>query len=806
MKGLKAADLRKTIDPKKLPFKSTSEVKESVGYVGQSRALDAIELGSSIRARDFNVFVSGTSGTGRHRAVEQILKRQVEDRPTPGDWVFVNNFDKVHKPIAIGLPAGLGPMFREEMAELVRDVATDLPTAFESNEYGQARGTLEQEFASSRDKAIASLAEEAKGEDVAIMQTQRGLMLGAIIDGKVAEGDQIRSLPPEQQAEIQSKLQRWQMALGERLKDVPKQERATRKSIEKLNRDTVAAVVEARLDDFPKALTDIEPVAAFLEAVNTDMVKNFELFLQAEAAEQNPQMAGPAGLGGAQRVADPVFDRYEVNVMIATDPKDKQPVPIVFEALPTLENLVGRVEMVGQLGAMTSNFTLIKPGALHRANGGFLVMDARNLLMEPHAYDVLKVALKNQEISLPSFSGASPMVPQAVLEPAPIPLDVRVVLIGDRMIYGSLLGMDPDFADLFKIQADFEDSTKRSEDSLEQMAIAIAQAAQENNIRPMKAASVARLLDESVRTADDNERFSLRMTPLLDTLREAEHYSLKRGGKSVEPADIDEAVKEAAHRSSRIKELMHENVLRETVLIDTDGDEVGQINGLAVLGMANFSFGKASRITARVRMGTGKLVDIEREVALGGPLHSKGVMIISHFLTSHYALDLPFSLHASLAFEQSYGLVDGDSASSAELFALLSALSEVPIHQGFACTGSVNQLGEVQAIGGVNEKIEGFFDLCFDRGLTGTQGVLIPHSNVKNLMLRPDVVQAVKDGAFNVYPIKTIDEGITILTGKTAGKRGTRGAFTRGSINALVEERLRDFASKRLDLMRNVVP
>ncbi len=799
MKPLLGDKLRRRCDPAKLPFQSTEDLAEFSDLIGQERALDAIRLSSQISHRDFNLFVLGPTGTGRHSAVKKLLTEQATKRPLPSDWVYVNNFEAAHKPKALQLPAGTAAVLKREIQNLIDDLANEIPALFESEEYQTERRAIEQELGDAQEAAMADFADRAKAEDVALVRTPMGFMLTAIHEGELVKSEDYQKLSEAERSEIEEKIARLQQDLADVLRQAPKLEKEHRKRIEDLNARMAERAVSARFVEIAGALQKMEAVSGYLEEVRQDIIANADLFLQ--AASQKNEGPFPGAIRKYHR--EPAFDRYVVNVMVSQDSEAGVGAPVEIEDLPTLSRLAGRIEHLSQMGSLVTNFTMIKPGALHRANGGYLVLDARRVLSEPYAWDALKQSLKSRSITITSMAERMSLVSTTSLEPDPIPLDLRVALVGDRFLHALLVQLDPDFSELFKVQADFDEVVDRTDDTLIQFANLVGSYASREGLRPITAAGVARLLDEATRLADDTQKLSLRLGALSDILREANHYAEERDSAYIEDGDIAMAVREKDRRASRIKDRMQEVISRKTILIDTDGAEVGQINGLSVIGLGDYRFGRPSRITARVRMGTGKLVDIEREVELGGPLHSKGVMILSGYLTSHYALDVPFSLHASLVFEQSYGGVDGDSASSAELYALLSALSGLPIQQGFAVTGSVNQTGEVQAIGGVNEKIEGFFETCSARGLTGEQGVLIPQSNVEHLMLRSDVVEAAKAGKFSVIPVTTIDEGIEILTGATAGTRNADGTFPEGSVNALAETRLRSFAEARREFARS---
>lgn len=791
--GLKAEDLRRSCDPAAFDFKTTDDLPDDTALIGQERAIDAIRLSARISHRDFNLFVLGPPGTGRRAAVEKLLGEQAAQRPVPPDWVYVNNFETPHRPHALQLPPGTAQRLKQAMEALIDDLAVDIPAMFESEEYQTQRRAIEQEFGGKHETAFSEFVEHAKAQNVAVMRTPMGFGLAALRNGEVIKPEVYDRLGKEERDEIDAKIAKLQEELAEVLRAIPTLEREHRRHVEQLHAEMAERAVSVQIDEVLKAFPGIEPIEKFLADVREDMITNAELFL---AARQDAE-AGPFPEVVAKVHTQPLFARYAVNVMVSHDDGPDAGAPLEFEALPTLGNLTGRIEHESQMGALVTNFTLIKPGALHRANGGYLVLDARRLLSEPYAWDALKRCLRERAIPIISLAERLSLLSTTSLEPDPIDLDVRVVLIGDRLIHALLVMFDPEFGELFKVQADFSEEVERTPEAQALFARMIAGSVRREKLKPLDAAAVARLLDEAIRHAEDSERFSLRIGALDDILREADFRAGEAGRDVVSAADIESSIREAERRASRLRERLQSMIERGTILIDTEGSAVGQINGLSVIDLGNYRFGRPSRITARVRVGSGEVVDIEREVELGGPLHSKGVLIMSGYLSSHYALDVPMSLKASLVFEQSYGGVDGDSASSAELYALLSALSGVPLRQDFAVTGSVNQAGHVQAIGGVNEKIEGFFDLCAARGLTGGQGVLIPRSNVKNLMLRPGIVEAVREGKFHVVPVETIDQGLEILTGKPAGERGPDGAFPKDSLNARVETRLREFARLR---------
>ena len=567
-----------------------------------------------------------------------------------------------------------------------------------------------------------------------------------------------------------------------------------RERLNELNREMANFAIAGLLDELREKYEDYPKVVEHLDAVQEDIVEHAEQFLN-QNGQQNP--LAQVMQERAQQQKSHFMHRYEVNVVI--DNSESEGAPVVYEDNPTYQNLIGRVEHRAQMGALMTDFRLIKAGALHRANGGYLILDARKVLTQPYAWEGLKRALQSKEIRIESLGQMLSLISTISLEPESIPLDVKIALYGERILYYLLWQLDPEFADLFKVQADFEDQMDRDEEQQQIYARLIGSLAKREELLPLDRGAVARVIERSARIVGDSEKLTTHTRDLNDLLREANFWAKERERDVITAEDVQEAIDQQIYRADRVRDRMHEAILRDTLLIDTEGEKVAQVNGLAVLQMGNFAFGKPSRITARVRLGKGEVVDIEREVELGGPIHSKGVLILSGFLGARYAQDTPLSLSASLVFEQSYGGVEGDSASSAELYALLSAIAEVPIKQSFAVTGSVNQHGQVQAIGGVNEKIEGYFDICKARGLTGKQGMLIPKSNVKHLMLRKDVVEAVEAGDFHIHAVETVDEGIALLTGMPAGEPDEDGHYPEGSVNYLVEQRLIELAEKRRD-------
>jgi lon-related putative ATP-dependent protease len=619
----------------------------------------------------------------------------------------------------------------------------------------------------------------------------------------VLSPDEIQQLSEEEQERLQQKVEEMQEELQEILRQVPGWQRKMRERLNELNREMANLAVGGLIDELREKYSDYPEVVEHLDAVQEDVVENAENFLPQQGGQQGgglqqqlqQMMQGGDAQGRQAMVQEALMRRYKVNVIV--DNSDTEHAPVIYEDNPTYQNLIGRIEHMARMGALMTDFHLIKAGALHRANGGYLLLDARKVLTEPYAYEALKRALDSEKLRIESLGRQLSIISTVSLEPEPIPLNVKIGLYGNRLIYYLLTQFDPEFADLFKVQADFHEEMDWDEENQQLYARLIGTMVREAELQPFERGAVARVIEHSARMVGDSEKLSTKGETLGDLLREANHWAQENGNGIVTAQDVQRAIDAQIYRADRLRERMQEAILRDTVLIDTDGEEVGQINGLSIIPLGDFMFGRPTRITARTRMGKGEVVDIEREVELGGPIHSKGVLILSGFLGARYAEEKPLSLSASLVFEQSYGQIEGDSASSAELYSLLSSLAQVPIKQSMAVTGSVNQRGQVQAIGGVNQKIEGFFDICEARGLTGDQGVIIPASNVKNLMLRHDVIDAVGEGRFHIYPVETVDEGIEILTGVPAGERGPDGNYPEGSINFKVEQRLGELAEKR---------
>jgi lon-related putative ATP-dependent protease len=792
VKSLEAQSLSKHCDPDQFDFETTDELHELDEIIGQARALDAVKFGIGMERQGYNIFALGPEGAGKRTILTQFFEKASANQSVPSDWVYVNNFHEQHKSRALRLPAGKGVEFRRDMEEFIEEVRTALTTAFESDEYRARMQEIETELEETQGKTLEELGKRAKEKGLAMIRTPTGLVFAPLREGEVMSPEEIQSLSEEERERLEKEATDLQEELQKILLQIPRLQREVREKVKALNREVAEISVDGLMGELNEKYTDFPEILDHLNAVREDIVANIREMTDQDGEREGPSIPIP---GSRIRQGSPLLRRYQVNLLV--DHSQSKGAPVIYEDNPTYQNLTGRVEHIAQLGALITDFNLIKPGALHRANGGYLILEAYKVLTQPYAWEGLKRALQSEQIRVESPGQMMSLISTVSLEPEPIPLNVKVALIGDPLLYYQLNALDPDFSELFRVAADFGEVMEWNAENQKLYARLIGNLIRKDQLRPFDRCAVARVLEHSSRMVEDAERLTTQMREIANLLRESDHWAGEAGKEVVGLDEVQKAIDAQVYRSDRLKERIQENILRETILIDTEGEAVGQVNGLSVLQLGDFSFGRPSRITASVRMGGGEVVDIEREVELGGPIHSKGVLILSSFLGGRYAHEHPLSLSASIVFEQSYGEVDGDSASSAELYALLSAIANVPIKQSLAVTGSVNQRGQVQAIGGVNEKIEGFFDICKARGLSGDQGVLIPTSNVKHLMLRQDVVDAVREGKFHVYPIETIDQGIEVLTGIPAGEPDESGAYAEDSINGLVQTQLSEYAERR---------
>ncbi|MDA8165775.1 MAG: ATP-binding protein, partial [Desulfobacteraceae bacterium] len=711
----------------------------------------------------------------------------------PDDWLYVNNFEDEDKPRALRLPAGKGREFRDDMDHLVEDLKSDVPRGFESKEYEREREKIEEEFQDKAKQLFEKLNERAQERGFGLVQTPHGLMIVPIKDGELLSPDELEKMGEKEQQRVERGRDELQEEMRETMRMVQDLQGEGKKRARELDQRVVGFAVDHLINDLKEKYAPYDGVGRFLDEARAFLLKNVHAFRQIKQMEEAPQQQkmAIAMMGGGRQ---PTFDEYRVNLVV--DNSDCTGAPVDMEGNPTGPNLIGRIEHMGQFGTLVTNFGMIKGGALHRCNGGYLMLDVYEVLTKPLSWHVLKRALKNREITIEGMGEAYGLITTRTLQPEPIPLDIKVILTGDPYIYYLLYSYDPDFQELFKVKADFETSIDWSETTAEQYAQFIGNVCREEKLKHFSPSGVAKVVEYGSRLASNRKKIATKFGEVVDLVRQASYWAGTNGNKHVQAGDVKKAIDEQIYRSNRIEERLREMIEEGTILIDTEGSEVGQVNGLAVLQLGDYAFGKPSRVTARTHMGSNGVVNIDREAKLGGPIHNKGTMILSGYLGGKYAQEVPLTLTASITFEQLYEGVEGDSASSTELYALLSSLSRLPVRQELAITGSVNQHGEVQAIGGVNEKIEGYFEVCRAKGLTGRQGVMIPAANCLHLMLREPVVEAVAAGRFHIYPIETIDQGIGLLTGTEAGERQEDGTYPESTVNWLVQNRIRDLAEK----------
>ena len=773
--------LYRPCDVERFTFTTTAELEDLTEGIGQMRAIDAAHFGIGMRHAGYNLYVMGPPGSGKRFLIRQVLDRHVGTEAKPADWCYVHNFAQPHKPRAIQLPTGMGSRLHADMQQLLAELQATIPAVFEGEEYRRRLSQIDEEYGERQTQAFVAVGDEANKQGVTLLRTPNGFSFAPAKGDEVMSPDDYDKLPPEEKTRIEQAIASLQESLEKIIRQVHQWRRERIERVRKLNEEVVLFAVGHLIDDLRRDYADFPVVCSYLNEVQQNVIESIDEF-------RHPKEA-LTGLAALTR-EPPDFNRFRVNLLVGRD--GTEGAPVVYEDHPTYTNLIGRVEHAAQLGALVTNFLLIKPGALHQANGGYLLLDAFKLLTQPFSWEGLKRALSTHEIRIESLGQMYSLVSTVSLEPEPIPLDAKVILLGNRMLYYLLAQYDPEFSELFKVAADFEDEVERSADNDLLYARLVGTLVRREKLRPFDRGAVARVIEHSARRAEDAEKLSTHMDSLADLVRQADYWAGQDKREMVERADVEHAIEAQIKRADRLRERSHEAILRGILHIDTEGEQVGQVNGLSVFQLGDFSFAQPSRITANTRLGEGELVDIQREVKLGGAIHSKGVLILASFLASRYAAEQPLSLAASLVFEQTYGQVEGDSASVAELCALLSSLANVPIRQSLAVTGSVDQFGRVQAIGAVNEKIEGYFDICSQRGLTGQQGVLIPASNVAHLMLRRDVVEAATAGRFHIYAVETVDDALELLTGIPVGTPETE-----GSLNQRVAQRLQHLADLR---------
>lgn len=783
---LSYSELHKSCDPEIFSFETTSDLSEFRETIGQERALHALDFGLGLESTGFNIFILGEHGTGKMTTVKSFLSQKALSEPIPPDWCYVYNFRDPDVPIAISLPPGKAVEFQRDMDEFIKILKIEIPKVFDSKEYEKQKNKIIEEAQKKQREIFAGIEQEAQEKGFSLRKTVSGLIIVPVKKtGEPLSEDEYEQLDERTRKKLDEIGKTLQDKLDDVVRVIRESEKTAKEAVAKLEKEAALSAVGHLIDELRHKYKEYEKIAIYLDEADEDILAHLDDFkVQEEPAAQLPFMK--------LQKAEPTFTRYTINVLVNN--KECKGAPCVFESNPTYYNLFGRIEHKIQYGLALTDFSMIKAGSLHKANGGYLVINALDLLRNLFSYDALKRAVRNKEVKIEDVWEQYRLISTTSLKPQAMPLNVKVILVGDPYLYYLLYNLDEDYRELFKVKADFDNRMNRTDENIQKYASFIANTCREEKLLPFDRTGVAKVIEMSSRLAEDQNKLSAKFSDIADILREASYWASKSGSSIVSDTHVRKAIDEKILRTNRIEERLREMILEGTIIIDTGGEKVGQINGLAVLDLGDYSFGKPSRITARTYAGKAGVVNIERETKMSGKIHEKAILIITHYLGSRYAIKKPISLSASITFEQLYDMVEGDSASCAELYALLSSISGVPLKQNIAVTGSMDQNGDVQPVGGINEKVEGFFDLCRLKGLDGTQGVIIPEKNVKHLMLKSEVVEAVKQGQFSIYPIRKADEGLEIMTGMQVGELREDGTYPEGTINYLVVKRLTEIS------------
>jgi lon-related putative ATP-dependent protease len=790
---LTAEQARRRVDPHTLPVDSTGEAERVSEIIGQDRALKALQFGLQVDGKGYNIYVSGPPGIGKMTSVESYLERVAAEKETPGDWCFVYNLDDPYQPRAVGLPSGKGNEFKSDMQHLREVVERDIPGVFQSEEYGRRREEALSAIQERGQEISREIQQAAQQKGFMLQSTVMGTAVVPVKDGQPLRDEDVQQLPQAEQEDIDRRRNELNEEIRNLQKEYRRLDREAREKVNELDRQVVRNRVDGPFEDLREKYEGNEAVCAYLDEMQQDVLDNVDTLKEAAGQEQQQGQMNPQVKRQIEAMRAQFFKKYDVNVIV--DNSRRNGAPVVLELNPTYNNLVGRIEKEMQMGALNTDFTLIKPGALLQANGGFLVLQVEDVLRNVYSWEALKRALRSGELRIEEGQEQLGLMSIKTLRPQPIPLDLKVVLIGKPLIYYLLQKFDDDFEELFRVKADYDVTMDADEENTASFVGFISHFVESEGLRHFTREGAAKMLEYASRRADHKEKLSTEFGNISDVIREATFWAADDGAEHVDAPHVDRALEEKVYRSNLIKEKIGELIEEGTLLIDTAESRTGQVNGLSVVSLGDYTFGRPNRITATASPGRGGVVDIEREAKLGGPVHSKGVLILTGYLSNAFNRRESMSMSGRVVFEQSYQGVEGDSASSAELYALISALSGIPVAQGIAVTGSVNQYGDVQAVGGINEKIEGFFDVCSLRGLDGSQGVMIPESNVKNLMLREDVVAAIEQGRFNVWAVSSVGEGIELLTGTNAGAYDeSAGGYPEGTVFAAVQRTLGEFA------------
>ncbi|HPT91065.1 MAG TPA: ATP-binding protein [Acetivibrio sp.] len=787
IKGLPANMLRKECDPSSLNFASTAELEPLEDIIGQERAVRAMKFGLKIDTRGYNIFMSGMTGTGKTSYAVNCVKKIAKDEKVPDDWCYIYNFENPNQPKAINLPAGLGKVFKKDMEEFIKVLQLEITRAFDSEDYERERTAIAKEYQEKKASLLEKLNQDAEKQGFRVKTTNTGIYFLPVIEGRVITEEEYGDLDEKIKQEITERSNIVQLETIDIIRKIKNVEKEAEERVSEWENKIALFAVGMQINDMKEKYKDYKKVISYLENVQEDILKNLSDFREEELTEEQqimlPWIRGSEG--------SPT-DKYKVNLLV--DNSNLEGAPVIVDFNPTYYNLLGKLEYENEFGTMTTDYTMIKAGLFHQANGGYLILQAKDVLSNVQSWEALKRVLKTRQITIENMKEQMGLVAVSALKPEPIPLKVKVILVGSEYLHQALYEFDEDFKKLFKIKVDFDAEMERNEENVGKLAQFISSFCRRENALHFDNTGVAKVVEYSSRLVENQSKLSTRFNDIVEILCESSAWAKIEGSDVVRASHVKKAINEKIYRSNKYDKKLLELINDGTIIIDTEGEAVGEINGLSILDMGDYCFGKPSKITANTFMGEKGIVNIEREVEMSGTTHTKGVLILSGYIGEKYAQDIPLSLTASLCFEQLYNGIDGDSASSAELYAILSSLAGVPIKQSIAVTGSVNQKGEIQPIGGVNEKIEGYFELCKLRGLDGTHGVIIPYRNIRNLNLHDEVVEAVEKGKFNVYAVKTIDEGMEILTGMKFGEKGEDGTYPPGTINYLVYEKLKKYA------------
>jgi len=789
---LKLADLRRICDPKIFKFKNTSEVKPLDAVIGQERAVQAIEFGLNMKDRSYNIFVTGLAGTGKSTIVKDLVTKHAKKQPTPDEWCLVNNFKDEFRPRAIAVSRGKAARFSKKMNKVVEDLKKDLPKALAGDAYLKRLSKIKNKYSEESTDLYHQLEEFAAHQGLLIEQTETEYQVVPVVNGTAITPEEFAGLSDDDKLTIEENMRLVQTEIDSKAREIDRIDQVLLTEVEDLMDEVAAEVVKARLNPVRTEFKDNTQVLAYLDSVQDDLIDNFNIFITSDKGEAPAEL--PWG-----KPPEPNFHQYRVNALV--EQESAKGAPVIFESNPTYYNIFGRIEKRAYMGTINTDFTMIQAGSLLNANGGYLIMEIDSVFANPFVWEALKRTLRTQSLQIEDIAEETGFGTIS-LKPQPIPLDVKVILLGDYEAFEYLQNEDPKFNKTFKVRADFDYEVKRNATTIQQYARFIARVCKEEDLLPFTAKSVAVMVEYGEKYVSDKNKLSIRFGPIHGVLKEADYWARKKRARVVAHKYVIKAFNKHRFRYNLYEQKIHDSYLNNQIMIDVDGEVVGQVNALAVYEIGEFAFGRPSRITAEIYMGKQGVVNIEREAELSGSTHDKGVLIMSGYLGRTFAQYHPLSVSISITFEQNYGGVDGDSASSTELYAIISSLSDIPIRQGIAVTGSVNQKGQIQAIGGVNYKVEGFFEVCKEKGLTGDQGVIIPRANKDNLMISKEVIDAVKRKKFHIYAVSTVEEGIELLTGVKAGKRKKNGEFPKGTVYDAVQKKLKAYYQRTLALKK----